>query len=90
MEHSQLPEGETPRWLDDPASRDKVFWFVVASFVVSVLASAAPYERHPYFSFEEMPAFSAVYGLTCCIGLVLAAAQMRTFLMREESYYDDE
>lgn len=85
---AHLPEGESPRWLDHPRNREKVYWFVVANFAFWVAAGFLPYEHHPYFAFETVPGFAAFYGLVCCIGLVLAAAWMRTFLMRSEDYYD--
>ena len=90
MHDTQRPEGEAPRWLDDPANRDRIFWSVVVAYLLSIVAGFLPYERHPYFPFEQIPAFAALYGLVCCVGLVLVAAWMRTFLMRGEDYYDDE
>ena len=82
------PEGEAPDWLDDPRHRGWIFWGVVGLYVVVVLAGFLPYARHPYFDFESIPAFQALYGLGCCIGLVLGASWLRTWLMRDEDYYD--
>jgi hypothetical protein len=90
MEHDQLPEGESPRWLDYPHNRRKIFWSVVAAYVISLLAGAAPYEKHPYFAFEQIPGFAGFYGLVSFLGLVLTATWMRTWLMRPEDYYDAE
>lgn len=84
-----LPEGEAPRWLDDPRHQDWVFWGVVVAYVAVVGAGFLPYERHSSFAFESIPAFQALYGLGCCIGLVLGSTWLRTFLMRDEDYYDD-
>lgn len=90
-DHPELPEGEAPRWLDNPANGNKVFWAVVVAFLAFLVAGLLPlYERHPHFPFEELGFFSAIYGLACCIGLVLGATWLRTWLMRPEDYYDDE
>ncbi len=46
--------------------------------------------RHIYHSWEVAPAFYAIYGFTGCVVLVLIARWMRSFLMRDEDYYDRE
>lgn len=76
--------------LDSPATGRRAFWGVAVVFVASVLVGLLPYERHPHFPMEAVPGFQAVFGLTGCIGLVLGAAWLRTWLMRREDYYDDE
>lgn len=63
----------------------KVFYvicvlLVVADFIV---------HRHIYHSWENMPAFYAIYGFVGCSILVFVAKWMRTFLMRGEDYYDE-
>jgi len=63
----------------------KVFYvlcglLVIADFVV---------HRHTYHSWEEIPAFYAIYGFVGCVVLVLIAKEMRKVLMRSEDYYDD-
>jgi len=62
----------------------KVFYvicvlLVVVDFIV---------HRHIYHSWENIPAFYAIYGFVGCSILVFIAKWMRTFLMREEDYYD--
>lgn len=44
--------------------------------------------RHTYHDWESLPAFYAIYGFIGCVVLVLVAKWMRTFLMRDEDYYD--
>lgn len=46
-------------------------------------------EKHPYFGFDGAPSFSAAYGFISCVLLVLVARVLRTFLMKDESHYDD-
>lgn len=45
--------------------------------------------RHIYLSFEEIPAFYAIYGFVACVVLVVLAKLMRLVLMRDEHYYDE-
>ena len=45
--------------------------------------------RHIYHSWENIPAFYAIYGFVGCSLLVFVAKWMRTFLMRKEDYYDE-
>jgi hypothetical protein len=44
--------------------------------------------RHLMHRWEGLLGFYAVYGFVGCVVLVLIAKWMRTFLMREEDYYD--
>lgn len=44
--------------------------------------------RHTYHPLEELYAFYPVYGFVGCVVLVLIAKWMRTFLMRDEDYYE--
>ena len=84
----RYPEpGEKPRWLDNQRNVKKI---IVAIVVVCALLFAADgfYHKHPYFEAEAWFGFYAIYGFIMCVGLVLAAKFMRTFLMRDEDYYD--
>ncbi len=47
-----------------------------------------PELRHRERSWEGLPGFYAAYGFVACVLLVLAAKEMRKFLMRDEDYYD--
>jgi hypothetical protein len=44
--------------------------------------------RHMMHPWEGLLGFYAVYGFVGCVVLVLVAKWMRTFLMRDEDYYD--
>lgn len=46
--------------------------------------------RHIIHPWERLVGFYAVYGFVGCVTLVLVAKWMRTFLMRDEDYYDRE
>jgi hypothetical protein len=44
--------------------------------------------RHVVHSWESLWGFYPLYGFVGCVVLVLVAKWMRTFLMRDEDYYD--
>ena len=44
--------------------------------------------RHVYHTWENLWGFYPIYGFVGCVVLVLIATWMRTFLMRDENYYD--
>lgn len=46
-------------------------------------------ERHIVHPLEKIPAYYPIYGFVGCVILVVIAKEMRKFLMRKESYYDD-
>lgn len=80
---------EKPRRLD---GQTNVKMILVAFVVVCVLLFAADgvYHKHPYFEAESWFGFYAIYSFVMCVGLVLAAKLMRTFLMQDEDYYDHD
>lgn len=78
---------ERTRWLDDPRNVDKIYyglWVLCALVVVADFF----YEKHGYFFFEHWVGFHAAYGFIACVGLVIAAKQLRRVLKRSEDYYD--
>lgn len=46
--------------------------------------------RHISHSWENLWGFYPLYGFVGCIMLVLVATWMRTFLMRDENYYEKQ
>lgn len=63
----------------------KVFYVLCALLVIADFIV----HRHIYHSWENIPAFYAIYGFVGCSLLVFVAKWMRTFLMRKEDYYDE-
>lgn len=54
-----------------------------------LLVSELFIHKHWIHPWEQLFGFHAFYGLVACIFLVLAATEMRKFLMRAEDYYED-
>jgi hypothetical protein len=46
--------------------------------------------RHVLHNWENLWGFYPIYGFVGCVILVLVATWMRTFLMRDEDYYDPQ
>ena len=76
-------------WLDKPGSVDKVWW---APLILCAVLTAADlfYEKHPHYEIEKWFGFYSGFGFVFSVGLVLAAKELRRFLMRKEDYYDDD
>ena len=53
---------------------------VIADFVI---------HRHTAMTWENIPAFYALYGFISCVLLVILAKKMRNIVMRKEDYYDE-
>lgn len=80
--------GEKRYWLDDSRNVDKIVWALYA--VCGLLLVIDPLvHKHGPFAIEHWFGFYGIYGLVACIGLVLAAKELRRILMRPEDYYDD-
>ena len=76
-------------WLDDQANIKKVILMLCAICGLFFLADFV-YHKHSHFEAENFIGFYAIFGFIACCVLVLAAKLMRTFLAREEDYYDAE
>lgn len=74
-------------WLDDPKNVDKVFYALCVLCALSVIADLF-YDKHGHFTWENWLGFHAGYGFVACVGLVLAAKQLRKLVKRPEDYYD--
>jgi hypothetical protein len=82
------PPHEPPRWLDDRRNVDKIYYGLIAA--CALLAGADLfYHKHVHFEAEHIFAAYGLYGFVCCVGLVLAAKELRKLLKRAEDYYDD-
>lgn len=75
-------------WFDKPENVSKILKVFYVLCVLLVIADFIVH-RHIYHSWENIPAFYAIYGFVGCSLLVFVAKWMRTFLMRKEDYYDE-
>ena len=75
-------------WFDKQENVKKMLKVFYVSCVLLVVADLIVH-RHIYHSWENIPAFYAIYGFVGCSILVFVAKWMRTFLMRGEDYYDE-
>jgi len=75
-------------WFDKPENVSKMLKVFYGICVLLVIADFIVH-RHIYHSWENAPAFYAIYGFVGCSILVFIAKWMRTFLMRGEDYYDE-
>ena len=78
---------ENPDFFDKPENISKMLKVFYGLCVLLVVADFIVH-RHIYHSWENMPAFYAVYGFVGCVALVIVAKAMRKVLMKEEDYYD--
>lgn len=74
-------------FFDNPKN---VMWILRIFYAICILLVVADFivHRHIYVSFEEIPAFYALYGFVACVVLVVIAKAMRKIVMRDEHYYD--
>ena len=79
-------ENEKKYLFDDPNNIKRLLHIFYACCVVLVILDFVIH-RHIYHSWENVWAFYPIYGFVGCVVLVVIATWMRTFLMREESYY---
>ena len=74
-------------WLDDMRNVHKLFWALVVVCALLFLSDAF-YHKHVVFGFENWFGFFGLFGFFVSFALVLAARELRKFLMRDEDYYD--
>jgi len=74
-------------FFDNPKN---VMWIIRIFYAICILLVVADFivHRHIYVSFEEIPTFYALYGFIACVVLVFIAKGMRSFVMRDEHFYD--
>lgn len=75
-------------WLDNPRNVDRIVWvlYAVCAFLLAIDGFV---HKHGPFAIEHWFGFYGIYGFVACVGLVLAAKEMRRILMRPEDYYDE-
>jgi len=80
-------EQQQQDFFDKPENIGKLLKVFYALCVVLVVVDLVVH-RHIYHSWENIPAFYAIYGFVGCVALVVVAKGMRKVLMKEEDYYD--
>ena len=76
------------RLLEHPRAVNVVIGVLVLVTLVVTLWDFG-YDKHEHYGFEEYIGFHTFYGFVSCVGLVLAATQMRKVVMQDEDFYDD-
>lgn len=76
-------------WLDRPENVRKVNFGLIGLCAFSVLADFF-YVKHVHYVAETLIGAYGIYGFVSCVGLVLAAKQLRKLLKRDEDYYDND
>ena len=73
---------------DKPENVSRLLNVFYALCIILVIADFILH-RHIGFSWENIPAFYAIYGFVACVTLVVIAKKIRTLVMRKEDYYDE-
>ncbi|WP_223668447.1 hypothetical protein [Kangiella shandongensis] len=76
------------KYLFDKPKNVKRLLYGLYSCCIALVLLEFVIHRHIYHSWEELFGFYPIYGFIGCVLLVLIAKWMRTFLMRDEDYYD--
>lgn len=78
---------EEPGWFDRPENVSKLWYGLLAAcgalFVVGLFTKGGA-----HYAIERFPGALEVLGFAGFILVVLAAKALRTFVMRDEDYYD--
>ncbi len=78
---------DTKHFFDNPANVQRVLYLLYFCCAILFVLDFIIH-RHMLHAWEELLGFYAIYGFIGCVVLVLVAKWMRTFLMRDEDYYD--
>ena len=82
-------ENEKKYIFDKPENVKRILYLLYGCCVL-LFALDFVIHRHVMHHWENLWGFYPVYGFVGCVVLVLIAKWMRTFLMRSESYYDED
>ena len=80
-------ENEKSYFFDKPDNVKRLLRGFYVCCVVLLLLDLVIH-RHVLHSWENLLGFYPLYGFVGCVILVLIAKWMRTFLMRDEDYYE--
>jgi len=80
----------TKRYLFDDTKNIKRVLHILYGCCALLLVLEFVIHRHISHSWENLWAFYPLYGFVGCVILVFVATWMRTFLRREENYYEKQ
>ena len=85
-ENSKLDQDD-PGFFYRPQS---IKWILRVFYVICGLLVLVDFfvHRHIETEIEKVPAFYPIYGFVACVLLVWLAAKMRTWIIREDKYYE--
>ncbi|MFN2355135.1 MAG: hypothetical protein ABR512_11495 [Desulfopila sp.] len=72
---------------DNPANVQRILYLLYICCAILIILDFIIH-RHLLHPWEGLLGFYAIYGFVGCVVLVQIAKWMRTFLMRDEDYYD--
>lgn len=78
---------EKKHLFDDPKNIKRVLHILYGCCALLVVLDFVIH-RHISHSWENLWGFYPLYGFVGCVILVIVATWMRTFLMRDEDYYE--
>lgn len=84
---SPRKQREKTWWLDDRRNVDRLVYALYAVCAALLLVDPLIHKHGP-FAIEHWWGFYGLYGFVACVGLVLAAKEMRRVVMRPEDHYD--
>ena len=82
------PSDRKRYWLDEPRNVRTIYRGLIVVCALLLLADAV-YHKHVILAAEAWFGFYGIFGFVACVGLVLAAKELRKLLKRDETYYDD-
>jgi hypothetical protein len=86
MKHDQIKDDRV--YFFDKPRNVKILMQVFYVCCAILVALDFVINRYTYHALENIWAFYPIYGFIGCVVLVVIAKWMRTFLMRDEDYYD--
>lgn len=75
--------------LENPVKWNWIKRLFYASLVLVVAADFLIPRHHVFFFWDEIPGFSALYGLASCVAIIVFSKFLgHHWLMKRENYYD--
>ena len=75
--------------LEEPQKWRRIKRLFYASLVLVVAADFLISRHHIFFFWDEIPGFSALYGLVSCVLIIVLSKVLGHYwLMKRENYYD--